>query len=62
MIRLISLAVLVVVIGGIAVAVVLTHAVSRLCCWLGVHDPDDVVRYRGWGGERRACARCGRHF
>lgn len=60
MLTFILLALLVVAIGGFAVFLVLIRAVSRLCCWLGVHDPGDIVRVWEYGREAAYCARCGR--
>lgn len=46
--------------GAFAVSLVLVNAVSRICCWLGVHEDCDIVRYRHYGETIGQCARCGR--
>ena len=43
-----------------AVFLVLINAVSRICCWLGVHEPGDIVRVYEYGDNIGYCARCGR--
>lgn len=56
----IALVMLAFCIVSLAVYLVLIRAVSRLCCWLGVHEPADIVQFRRGGCILKSCCRCGR--